>query len=77
MYMSVEAMTRNSPAISRSNCRIGVNVFDELRGELGEVDLVNVHLLLFDEIKEQIERAFKDLEFDFIFRHVRMNREKF
>jgi len=36
-----------------------VNVRDELRGELGEVDLVNVHLLLLDEIKEQVERAFK------------------
>jgi hypothetical protein len=37
-------------------------VRDELRGELGEVDLVNVHLLLFDEIKEQVERAFKNFE---------------
>ena len=48
-----------------------VNVGDELRGEFGEVDLVNVHLLLFDEIKEQVERAFKDLELNFVFRHER------
>ena len=46
-----------------------LDVFDELRGELGEVDLVNVHLLLLDEIKEQIQRAFKDLELDFVFGH--------
>ena len=46
-----------------------VNVFDELRGEPREVDLINVHLLLFDEVKEQIERAFEDLELDFVFRH--------
>ena len=48
---------------------MSVNVFDELRGELGEVDLINVHFLLFDEIKEQIERAFEDLELDFVFGH--------
>src|SRR6185369_12053459 len=36
-----------------------VNVRDELRGELGEVDLVNVHLLLLDEIEQQVERALK------------------
>ena len=69
IYMSVEAITRNSPAISRSSWRIVVNVFDELRGELGEVDLVNVHFLLFDEIKQQIERAFEDLELNFVFGH--------
>ncbi len=46
-----------------------VNVFDELRGEPREVDLINVHLLLFDEVEEQIERAFEDLELDFVFRH--------
>jgi hypothetical protein len=44
-------------------------VRDELRGELGEVDLVNVHFLLLDEIEEQIERAFEDLELNFVFRH--------
>jgi hypothetical protein len=31
--------------------------------------VVNVHFLLLDEIKEQIERAFEDLEFDFVFGH--------
>ena len=46
-----------------------VDVFDELRGERREVDLVDVHLLLLDEIKQQVERTFKDLEFDFVFGH--------
>ena len=46
-----------------------VNVLDELGGEAREVDFINVHLLLFDEIKEQIERAFEDLELDFVFGH--------
>ena len=48
-----------------------VNVFDELRGQPGEVDRVNVHFLLFDEVKEQIQRAFKNLELNFVFRHAR------
>jgi len=48
-----------------------LDVFDELRGELGEIDRIDVHLLLLDEIEEQIQRAFKDLEFDFVFGHSR------
>src|SRR5580698_7614841 len=31
-----------------------VNVRDELRGELGEIDFVNIHFLLLDEIKQQV-----------------------
>jgi len=46
-----------------------IDVFDELSGELREVDLVNIHFLLFNEIKEQVERAFEDLEFNFVFAH--------
>ena len=45
------------------------DVLDELRCQLGEIHLINVHLLLFDQIKEQIERALKDLEFYFVFCH--------
>src|SRR5205814_656525 len=46
-----------------------LDVFDELRGERGEVDLVNVHLLLLDQIKQQVEWTFEDFEFDFVFGH--------
>ena len=46
-----------------------LDVFDELRGELREVDLVDVHLLLLDEVEEEVERAFKDLELDFVIGH--------
>lgn len=46
-----------------------LDVFDELRGEPGEVDRIDVHLLLLDEIEEQIQRAFKDLELDLVFGH--------
>jgi hypothetical protein len=42
-----------------------------LRGELGEVDFIDVHLLLLDEIKKQVERAFEDLKLDLVFRHER------
>ena len=48
-----------------------LDVLDELRGDLREVDLVNVHLLLLHQIKEQVERAFEDLKLDFIFGHQR------
>ena len=46
-----------------------IHILDELRGELGQVDFIDVHLLLFDKIKEQVERAFKDLELDVVFSH--------
>ncbi len=45
------------------------DVFNKLGGQLREIDFVNVHLLLLDQVKEQIKRAFKDLEFDLIFSH--------
>ena len=46
-----------------------IYVFDKLLGQTRQIDLVNVHFLLFNQIKEQIERAFKDLEFYLIFSH--------
>ena len=49
-----------------------VDVFDELGGEFGEVDVVNADLFLFNEVKEQIQRAFKNLELNFVFRHARL-----
>ena len=47
----------------------GLDVIDELGGQPGEVDLVNINLLLSYQIKEQIERAFEDLEFYRIIGH--------
>ena len=46
-----------------------LDVPDELGRDLGDVDVVNVHLLLFHKVEEQIERSFEDLELDFVFRH--------
>src|SRR6266516_4219543 len=46
-----------------------LDVLNELRGDLRQVDLVNVHLLLFHQVQEQVERAFEDLELDFVFCH--------
>jgi hypothetical protein len=47
----------------------GLDVLDKLARQARQVDLVNVHLLLLDQVKEQVERAFKDLEFYFILTH--------
>ncbi len=69
MYIKVEAMTRNSPAISKSSMPHDFHVFDELGGQPREVDLVNIDFLLFDQIKEQIQRTLKHLELDFVFGH--------
>src|ERR1035437_1525726 len=52
----------------------GVDVLDELGRQPGEIHLVNVHLLLLYQIKKQIERAFKDLEFYLIFSHLDQRR---
>ena len=46
-----------------------IDVFDELSGNFRQVDLVNIHLLLFHQVKEQVERAFEDLELDFVICH--------
>ena len=36
---------------------------------LGEVDFVDVHLLLLDQVKQEVQRPFKYFEFDFVFCH--------
>ena len=46
-----------------------IDVLDELARKLCEVHLVNVHLLLLHQVKQQIHRPLEDLEFDFIIRH--------
>jgi hypothetical protein len=40
-----------------------------LGGEFGEIDVVDVHFLLLDEIEKQIERSFEDLKLNFVFGH--------
>jgi hypothetical protein len=46
-----------------------LDVFDELGGDLGEVDLINIHFLLLHEVKKEVERTFEDFELDLIFGH--------
>ena len=36
---------------------------------MGEVDLVNIDFLLFNEVKQQVERTFKDLKFYLLLSH--------
>ncbi len=69
MYISVEAITEKFAGDFQVEQAHRVDMLDELRGELREVDLIDVHFLFFDEVKQQIERAFEDLELDFIFGH--------
>jgi hypothetical protein len=40
-----------------------------LRGELREIDFVNIDLFFFDEVQKEIERAFEDFKFYFVFGH--------
>ena len=46
-------------------------MLDELRGQLCQVDLVDVHFLFLDEVKQQIERTLENFKLDFVFRHER------
>ncbi len=66
-------MTRNSHEKLARDVEVELahqlDVFDKLGRDLRQVDFVNVHLLLFHQVKEQVERAFEDLELDFVFRH--------
>src|ERR1051326_395992 len=43
---------------------------DKLGCQLSEVHLINLDFLLFNQIKKQIERPFKDFKFNFVIRHV-------
>src|SRR6185503_14621530 len=43
-----------------------LDVFDELSRDFGEVDFVNIDLLLLYEVKKQVEGALEDLKLDFI-----------
>ena len=42
-----------------------LHVLEELRGQLGHVDFINIHFLFPDEKQEEIHRAFEDFELDF------------
>ena len=46
-----------------------LDILNELGGNLGQIHLVNVHLLLLYQVKKEIEWAFKDLKLDLIFEH--------
>ena len=48
-----------------------IDVLNKFARNLGEVHLVDVHFLLLHQVKQEIHRPLKHLEFDFIFRHVR------
>ena len=56
MWMSVAAMTRNSPATSRFSSSISVEVHEVLLRDDRNRDVVDVHLVLLDEVQQQIER---------------------
>jgi hypothetical protein len=43
-----------------------VEVVEVLRGDFGDLDVVNVHFLLFDEIEQEVERTFEDGDGDFV-----------
>jgi hypothetical protein len=43
-----------------------VEVVEILRGDFGDLDVVNIHFLLFDEIEQEVERTFEDGDGDFI-----------
>lgn len=47
-----------------------LDVFDEFGGQGGEVHLIDIHLLLADEIKQKVKRAFVNFELDFVCGHL-------
>ena len=48
-----------------------IDVLDEFPRDLGEVYLIDVHLLLLHQVKQKIHGALEHLEFDFIIQHER------
>jgi hypothetical protein len=38
-----------------------------LRGVPLDGDVINVHLVFFDEVEQEIQRPFKDLQLNFVF----------
>ena len=45
----------------------GLQIFEVLLGDPLERDVVNVELIALDQIKQEVERALKNLEPDFVF----------
>jgi hypothetical protein len=43
-----------------------VEVVEILRGDLGDLDVVDGHLLFFDEVEEKVERTFVHGDVDFV-----------
>jgi hypothetical protein len=46
-----------------------VHILDELGRDLGQVHLINVHFLLLDQIKQEIERPLKYVQLNFVIGH--------
>ena len=47
-----------------------LDVLDEFGGQAGEVHLIDIHLLLADEVKQKVKRAFVNFELDFVCGHL-------
>ena len=43
-----------------------MEVVEVLRGDFGDLDVVNVHFLLFDEVEQEVERTFEEGDVDFV-----------
>ena len=43
-----------------------MEVVEILRSDFGDLDVVNVHFLLFDEVEQEVERAFVHGDGDFV-----------
>ena len=56
MWISVAAITRNSPATSRFSSCISCDRVEVLLRDQRDRDVVDVHLVLPDEVQQQIER---------------------
>src|SRR5262249_10560380 len=44
----------------------GLKIFEVLAGDALERNVVDVDLVLFDQIQQQVERPFKDLQLNFV-----------
>ena len=56
----------NSPAMSMFRDMEGLHVFQVLLGDPFDRNVINIHFVSLDQVKQKIERPFKDLEFDLI-----------
>ena len=64
MWISVAAITRNSPATSRFSSCIRSMYSRYCCGDDGDRDVVDVDLVLLDQVQQQVERALEVVEAD-------------